>query len=213
MPKFPLIAPADLLEAARLCRETLSPGLDRDWDAAAGDLEWSCRHTLDHIPDALALYALHLATRARERRPSIRSGDPARSPTDLLAVVEGSASVLAEVATAAPEAARGFHGAGMADAEGFLAMGCEEIMIHTDDIAQGLGLPFQPPPDIAGRLLRRLFPWAPLDHDPWQTVRWASGRTALPGLPRLGPDWYWHCAPLAEWDGTVRTRTAPPGWR
>lgn len=211
------VTPDDLLLAARLCRETLSPaaasGREQDWERLAGDLEWSCRRTLDHIVDALAMYALHLATRAPERRPTIRNGDPTAGPADLLAIVEGMAAVLAVIANAAPPSARGFHGAGMADAEGFLAMGCEEIVIHTDDIAHGLGLPFQPPVELARRIQLRIFPWAPTDADPWSAVRWASGRAALPDRPRLGPDWYWHCAPLAEWDGTVRRRTRPPGWQ
>ena len=207
-----LLTPEDVIAAAGLCREALSPALAADWSAPAGDLTWSCRRTLDHVPDALALYAGHLAARATRRLPSVRNGDPARSPEELLTVVGVSAAILADVARAALPDARGYHGAGMADAEGFVAMGCEEIMIHTDDIAHGLGLTFQPPDELAGRVLRRLFPWAPTDGEPWATLRWASGRIALPDRERLGPDWYWHCAPLSEWDGTIRTRSSPPAW-
>ena len=208
----PLMTPDDLRTSAALCREALSPGLDQDWSVAAGDLTWDCRQTLDHISNALGFYATHLATRSRERRVPVRDGDPARSPAELLTVVETSAAILAEVAWAAPAGTRAFHPAGMADAEGFVAMGCEEMLIHTDDIAQGLGLAFRPPDDLARRLVRRLFPWAPTDPNPWAGVRWASGRAALPDRERLNADWYWHCAPLAEWDGTVKRRTAPPSW-
>lgn len=197
---------------AAACRAALTPALAEDWSRPAGDLAWSCRRTLDHIPDALALYAAHLATRAMARLPLGRDGDPERSPTELLTVVGATAAVLAEVARAAPLEARGYHAAGMADAEGFLAMGCVELLIHTDDIAQGLALPFRPPSALAERVLRRLFPWAPTEGGPWAALRWAAGRAALPDRLRLGPDWYWHCAPLAEWDGTVRRRTAPPAW-
>jgi hypothetical protein len=59
----------------------------------------------------------------------------------------------------------------------------------------------------------RIFPWAPAEGDPWAALRWAAGRAALPDRERLGPDWYWHCAPLAEWDGTIKKRTTPPAWR
>lgn len=211
------ITPDDLRLAARSCRDTLAPALAparaADWERPAGDLDWTCRRTLDHIPDALGVYALSLATRAPARRPRLRNGDPAAAPADLLSVVEGMAAVLAVVAAAAPPTARGYHSAGMADPEGFLAMGCEETLIHTDDIAHGLGLPFRPPDDLARRLLARLFPWVSAEPDPWAAVRWASGRIALPDRARLGPEWYWHCAPLAEWDGTVNTRTSPPAWR
>jgi hypothetical protein len=100
----------------------------------------------------------------------------------------------------------------MADASGFLGMGCVEIVIHTDDIARGFGLPFHPPDDLTDRIVRRLFPWAPTDREVWASLRWACGRAALPDRARLAPDWYWHCAPLAEWDGTIKKRSAPPGW-
>jgi len=203
----------DLLAAARSCRATLAPAVEAEWSASAGDLDWDCRRTFDHVADALLHYAAHLATRAPARLPHLRDGDPSRTPAELLSVVETAAAVLAAVAAAAPPGARGFHGAGMADPEGFLAMGCEEILIHTDDVARGLGLPFRPPDGLSERVLRRLFPWAPVDEEPWATLRWASGRAPLGDRPRLGPDWYWHCAPLAEWDGTVKSRTRPPGWR
>jgi hypothetical protein len=59
----PELVPADLMTAARVCRETLAPALDRDWSGPAGDLEWDCRRTLDHIVDTLFLYAAYLASR------------------------------------------------------------------------------------------------------------------------------------------------------
>ena len=207
------LPPDDLPAAAAVCRQALTPVLSADWSVPAGDLAWDCRRTLDHIADVLALYASHLATRATARLPAPRNGDPARSPADLLVVVETGAAVLAEVARAAPTGTRAFHPAGMADAEGFIAMGCEEILVHTADIMQGLGLPYRPPDDgLVARILRRLFPWAPADGDPWAALRWAAGCAALPNRPRLGPDWWWHPAPLAEWDGTIKQRTVPPAW-
>ena len=208
----PLLMPDDVIAAAGVCREALAAGVEADWSVPAGDLTWDCRRTLDHIADALAFYAAHLATRATQRLPAVRSGDPTRSPAELLTIVGATAAILAEVARGAPADARGYHGAGMADAEGFVAMGCEEILIHTDDIARGLGLALRPPAGLTERVLRRLFPWAPMDGDAWAALRWASGRTALPDRARLGPDWYWHCAPLAEWDGSVRKRSTPPAW-
>jgi hypothetical protein len=209
----PNLVPDALLVAAAVIRSALEPALDRDWDVRAGDLEWSCRRTLDHIADALLLYTVHLATRATARRPPPRNGDPAATPADLLTAVESIATAFAEVARAAPPGTRAFHPAGMADVTGFLAMGCEEILVHTWDIAEGLGVPFAPPADFAARIVARIFPWAPAYVPPWDALRWAAGRIALLGHARLGPDWYWHCAPLAEWDGTIKRRTAPPAWR
>jgi hypothetical protein len=93
----------------------------------------------------------------------------------------------------------------MADASGFVAMGCDETLVHTNDLARGFDLPFEPPRELCRRVLRRLFPWAPEEADPWQALLWANGRIALPGHGRLSSDWAWHCASLEEWDGTIAT--------
>ncbi len=208
--------PHDLIAVAADCRAVLTTALDADWTVAAGDLDWTCRRTLDHILDTLLHYAGHFATRTTGRRPFVRDGDPARSLPDLLIGLTTSAAILAEVCRAAPLDARGFHPAGMADASGFVAMGCQEILAHTHDITLGLGLPFRPAdPGRVARVVARIFPWAPATAAPWDALRWAAGRIALPDHPRLDPDWWWHCAPLSEWDGNVKRRTAetPPGWR
>lgn len=205
--------PEDLAEAAALCRATLMPALDRDWGALAFDMEWSCRRTLDHVVDVMLFYAAHLAARATTRLLPPRDGDPARSPAELLEILPAAAAILGEVCRAAPPEARGFHGAGMADATGFLGMACEEVIMHTDDIARGLGLPFAPPAALCAKILARIFPWAPTGVPAWDALRWSAGRIALPDLPRQDHRWYWHCAPLAEWDGTIRRRVKPPMWR
>ena len=208
-----LLTPEDIHTAAAFCRTTLEPALDREWSVLAGDLEWDCRRTLDHVADALFFYAALLATRATERVPPPRNGDPSASPAQLLATVEAAAAILADVIRAAPSGTRAFHPAGMADATGWLGMACEEILLHTDDIAQGLEIPFRPPDDRCLRIAARIFPWAPAGGDSWAALRWAAGRAGLPDRERLGPDWWWHCAPLSEWDGTIRRRTTPPAWR
>lgn len=187
-------------------------GNGADWGTRAGGLEWSCRRTLDHLPDTLLFYASHLARRASGPLPFIRDGDPHRSPTELAEAARSTAAVLAEVAAAAPPGVRAFHPAGMADTEGFLAMAADELLIHGADIAEGLGLPFEEPHDLAVRIRDRLFPWAPTDVAPWDALRWANGRTALVEHAQLPPDWYWHCAPLEEWDGQPVRRQAPPAW-
>lgn len=207
------VRPDDLRRAAALGRAALEPALDRDWTTLAREMEWSCRQTLDHLPDALLFYAANLATAATERRPHPRNGDPARSVAELLTILESAAALLAAIAEAAPPGTRAFHPAGRADPEGFLAMGCTEILLHTDDIAAALGVPFRPPADLCERVTRRIFPWAPIDADPWDALRWAAGRIALPDQARLDANWWWHCAPLAEWDGSVKRRTVPPAWR
>lgn len=206
------VTSADLRQVASDAVDTLLMGLRSDWTVRAGDLEWSCQRTLDHVPDALILYASHLARRATERLPLLRDGSPDDAPDQLCDATRSAAAVLATVADAAGPLARAFHPAGRADTAGFLAMACDELLIHTYDISVGLRLEFAPDPGICARLLARLFPWAPAEIDPWRGLLWANGRIALEHSPRLGADWYWHCAPLEEWDGDVVKRTQPPAW-
>jgi len=154
----PVLMPADLMTAAGVCHETLTPALDRDWSGPAGDLDWDCRRTLDHIVDTLFLYAAYLASRGSEHLSPPRNGDPSASPAQLLATVAVAAAVLTEVAQAAPPGTRAFHPAGMADVSGWIGIGCEEILLHPDAIARGLGLTYRPPDHLAARILTRLFP-------------------------------------------------------
>lgn len=199
-----VLQPDDLRTAAAACEAALTPALQDNWSVCAGDLEWDCRRTLNHIDDALLNYNRHFGSRATRRLPVLREQFPYTPLGDLLDQTVALAATLAEVVKAAPPGARGFHGLGRADASGFIAMGCTEILIHTYDIAQGLRRAFTPPEELCGRVARRLFPWAPTDVDGWSALRWGCGRTALPGHPRLGPSWGWQCAPLEEWDGTQK---------
>ena len=199
----------DIRVAARLCRETLEPLAGGDWTVQAGTLEWSARYTLEHVSGALTSYAMHLAMRATHRLSYSRAIDASLSISTLLTDMEARAAVLAEVVAAAPATARGFHVLGMADPSGFAAMACDEILIHTDDIARGFSRSFQPPGDLCRSVLARLFPWAPSADEPWAALRWANGRTALPDRDQLGPNWSWQCAPLSEWDGII-THVAKP---
>ncbi len=200
------IGPEDVRAAAAACREALSGLVDRDWSISASGLEWSCRQTLEHIPSAQLFYASQLAAQAKDRLPRLRGGEDQLTVAETLLSVEVNASILEHVIRAAPASARAFHPAGMADPSGFAGMSCDEILIHTLDITAGFGVDFQGPEEICAKVLSRLFPWAPKDVGPWDALRWANGRLALPGVEPLDANWYWHCAPLSEWDGTISRR-------
>lgn len=206
------VTPDDLLAAASVSRRMLEPFADRDWAAsAAGDLAWDVRTTVAHVCDAVGWYAAHLAVASPRRlRVDFRAHCEATN-AELLEVLDAAAATLAQVARAAPAGVRAYHSAGMADTCGFLAMGCNEILIHCWDSARGLRVDFEAPAQLAARVLRRLFPWAPHAVAVWPTLLWATGRADLPGHQRRpGPDWEWHCAPLHEWDGTIPHRNNPP---
>ncbi|MGH2630396.1 MAG: maleylpyruvate isomerase N-terminal domain-containing protein [Actinomycetota bacterium] len=194
------VLPEDVRVAASVCRRVLEPVADADWDRRAGELEWSCRTTLAHVLSALLYYAINLTTRSTELRYSGQT-DPSLPIPELLDALEGRAAVLAEVCAAPPPGARGAHDWGLPDAPGFAALACDEMLLHTNDIADGLGADFDPPRDVCARVLTRLFPWAPLDGDGWEVLRWANGRVPLGRRPRLAPSWVSHPSPLDEWDG------------
>lgn len=211
--------PDDIALATGIAREQLDPLQNADWDVRAGNLTWSCRRTLDHIIDTLLLYASAVARpiTGREDWLPVRDGNPHATIPELLESLTTSAAILDYVCRAAPEAARAFHPSGLSDANGFRAMACSEILTHTDDILLGMHTVWQPAPDpeLCDRILRRVFPWAPdasEEADRWDVVRWACGRIPLATRPRLDEQWWWHAAPIAEWDGTRNERTSPPAW-
>ncbi len=183
----------DVRIVSRVCRQALEPHTDRDWSIPAGALEWTCRETVAHISDALAFYTAHLACRATAWLKFDVAPHSDASNLHLLRLIEAMGAALAHVIQATPEDARAFHHSGMWDSSGFAAMGCLEALVHTGDVAAGLGIVFDPPRDVCQRTLERLCPGAPRDHDPWQILWWASGRGELGERERLGAHWdaYW----------------------
>lgn len=214
MPRSPM-QPEDLPATAALCRDTLAPWLGCDWSVLAGELEWDCRRTLDHIIDVPIFLGGNAALRSMSRVLPIRNGDPDAELANMLDAVVTSATMLERICAGMEPEERGFHPAGQADAEGFRAQGCAEILQHTWDIATGFGESFRAPEEVCSRIVTRLFPWAPgQDEHPdrWEALLWSAGRIALPGRERLGPDWWIQAAPLDEWDGTRNVCTNPPSW-
>ena len=197
--RIPLVS-NDLRLTAAFVRGALEPYADRDWSINARDLEWSCTTTARHMVEALLIYGGRLATRSPERRqsPIERLENAEYTPAQRLDMLDVTAAMLTAIAEASPPEAIGFHPSGMTDREGYLAMGCSEMLTHGFDIASALGAPYDPPRDLAARITARLFPWTPLDGDPWEALLWSAGRIALPGRPRQNDTWEWHPMPLGE---------------
>jgi catechol 2,3-dioxygenase-like lactoylglutathione lyase family enzyme len=199
----------DVLDAVSASVTALRAGADRDWWAPAGDLEWPCWETVEHVADDLVFYGAQLGApghhgylplEAVARRPgaaaNVIRADPAAGPEGLLAVLTGSAALLAAIVRVTPPDVTGHHTFGPADPEATAAMGVLETLVHTHDVAQGLGVPFAPDPDLCARVLSRLLPDVEQASDPWTTLLWACGRIALPDRPRR-EGW--------RWDNAVRT--------
>lgn len=199
----------DVDHAVHLAVDTLAQAPPDAWDAKAGSLEWDCRETVDHTVQALFGYAVQLGPRTPPvegkvplSRTARRPGGPANAlhadrdagPEGLLQVWEAVGALVAAMVRTAPPHKRAYHVYGVSDPEGFAAMAVVETLVHTHDVAEGLGLEWAPPADLCARALTRLFPGAPESTDPWPTLLWSTGRTELAGRPRL-TEWRWHGEP------------------
>ncbi len=199
---------ADVTLAAALAVSALACAPAEAWANPAGSLEWDCWETVEHIADVLFAYATQLTPATPEggyvpmAMTSTRPGgaesaihvDRANGTTGLLQALGACGALLAAMVTTAPPGTRAWHPHGTSDPEGFAAMGVTEILVHGHDAAQGLGVPWDPPADLCGRVLSRLFPGVPADAPAWAALLWATGRADLPGRPRLG-DWRWYSEP------------------
>ncbi|MBC7273106.1 MAG: GNAT family N-acetyltransferase [Streptomyces sp.] len=178
----------------------LGTATGRDWGAVrAGSLEWSCRETAAHIASDLIAYAGNLAGRAQSAyvpfEITVDGTDDGLDPADnagLLHVIETTGALLTATVDTTPRHVRAFHPYPFrsANREGFAAMGIAEVLLHTHDMAQGLGLAYEPPAELCRFVLTRIFPHVRPGPDHWHTLLWATGRGELPGRPRL-TEWRW----------------------
>lgn len=170
----------------------LRPQVGRDWSGRAGELEWSCRQTAAHVAHDLAKYAAQLAGCVEQSYLNFRLVIPDDAPPmELLRVVGACGRLLAESISAAPAEARAWH-YGPTDATGFAAMGIGELLVHTHDIACGLGIDWRPPGELAEVVVARLVDDSLVD-DPSSALLWATGRLELPDRSRI-EDWVWRAA-------------------
>lgn len=199
----------DLDDAVDLSLATLGAAVHADWDVPAGSLEWTCWETAEHVADDLFGYAAQLGPRRQPRdgyvsfsfetrRPdgpqNAVFADRAAGPSGLLQVVEACGALLVAMVRTTPPQVRAHHPFGASDPIGFAAMGMVETLVHTHDIAEGLGLVWTPPERLCDKALTRLFPDAPTGAGRWETLLWATGRAELPDRPRL-TEWRWYGAP------------------
>ncbi|MEV6553479.1 hypothetical protein AB0M57_32990 [Streptomyces sp. NPDC051597] len=206
------VTAADVEHAVRLSVTALRAGLAADWGARAGSLEWDCWETVEHLADDLFAYAAQLGPQQppldgevpflwEARRPggprNAVHADRAAGPAGLLTTLEACGALLtAMVRTASPDV-RAHHTFGVSDPEGFAAMGIVETLLHTHDVAQGLGVTWAPPGGLCDRVLARLFRDVPADPDRWRVLLWATGRAELADLPRR-ESWRWYGEPLSD---------------
>ncbi|HVX47727.1 MAG TPA: maleylpyruvate isomerase N-terminal domain-containing protein [Mycobacteriales bacterium] len=148
------------------------------WDRPAGSLTWDCRTTAAHVAHDLMAYAGQLAAGppAGYLPFDLLVRESAR-PRELLDIVLAAGRLLSTVVAACDPQVRAWHW-GPVDPGGFAALGVNETLVHTYDMAQGLELPWSPPADLCAAVLARLFPQAP-QGDPARVLLWCTGRARL----------------------------------
>jgi hypothetical protein len=172
--------------------QVLRPEASRDWTVPAAGLEWSCRTTAVHVAHDLVAYSGQVAGEARGRYlPFGMSVSENSTPSDVLDIVGMAGAILAAVVSSADPSVRAWH-YGSTDPVGFAAMGVGETIVHTFDIAEGLGLAWQAPDDLCHFVLDRLFPGGP-SGDPFDVLLWSTGRRPLGDAAPLA-GWVWRAA-------------------
>ncbi|MFF3909418.1 GNAT family N-acetyltransferase [Streptomyces sp. NPDC001848] len=166
---------------------------DRDWEARAGRLEWSCRRTAEHTAGALLKYAGGLAGRAETRLPLTFGLAEDAGNDAALDLLRTTGALLVAAIRTTPREVRAFHPFPFhsANREGFAAMGVTEVLLHTHDIAEGLGLAYEPPAELCAYALTGIFPQVRPSPDHWRTLLWATGRGDLPGRAPV-TEWHWY---------------------
>ena len=220
----PPVTAADVTLAVDLAADTLNGALDQDWHVPAGTIEWDCWETVEHVADDLFAYAGQLAPRnppqdshlpfawRRQREGGPRStvfADPDGGNAGLVQVLEACGTFLSSVVTTSSPDTRAHHIMGLADPEGFAAMGVVEVLVHMHDVASGLGFAWKPPEDLCDRVLHRLFPDAPTDTARWKTMLWATRRGEIEGREPIVGRWRWFAAPHIGEGARARRRSTP----
>jgi hypothetical protein len=187
----------DLHALSELVATTWSAVVDRDWSVQAGTVEWSCTKTADHAVDCVYAPSIFLASRKRDGYPNVgldpTLGDLATpallveslgiATRILAAVVNDAAPDVSAVIFRRPDIITGAP-------YDFLPRGAMELILHAHDVCTGLGVEFEPPPDLCYRLREHTRPWPmwtfawnglPRTDDPWADLLVGSGRSRTQG--------------------------------
>ena len=148
--------------------------------------------TAAHVAQDLASYAAQVAGRATAGYlPFDLVIAPDVAPGEILRVVSACGRLLSIAVAGAAPGPVAWHW-GMSDAAGFAAMGVAEVLVHTYDITQGLGVAWRPPEPLSQLVVARLLPDSP-PGTASETLLWATGRAGLTGRPRV-TEWVWRAA-------------------
>lgn len=177
------MTPDEFADALDLALAALARLVDGDWSLPAASLEWDCRQTLDHTIDCVFSYALQIAARAPDRYLPFTElhALPEAEPVDLLTGLRAVGSIFLTIARAAPADAFASDGFLRLNRDDWCARAAYEVLLHTHDVACGMGGAFNAPPNLCALILESTTLWmfdrtAVDGADPWTDLLRGSGR-------------------------------------
>jgi hypothetical protein len=170
------LTPDDVVAAAAAAEAALRPVAGRDWSVRAGPLDWDVEQTITHMIGATAKYTLYLASRCQHFIGLSVTRWPDATNEEVIDSVVPVAAGLAAVAAVTPTGVRAYHVTGPSSAADYVGRACVELLVHTDDALNGLGVGFAPPADLCRRVMAQVVPEAAGPGHPWHDLLAASGR-------------------------------------
>jgi hypothetical protein len=162
-----------------------------DWSVAAGTLDWSCWRTVDHVTDCIFSYTLQLAGEVRDGWLHLEElhAKPDATPEQLLDALGTVARLFEVVLGSTPPDSVASDGLSDLDGADWAARALNELLLHTYDVASGLGSAFEPSAAVCAFVLAspKLWMYDGVDradtHDPWRTMLVSSGRAVAAADP------------------------------
>src|SRR5579862_6588706 len=130
---------AILRRCAEHCASFLDGSVDASWTVPIPDMTWSVAETVAHMAQALLFYSSDFAAGPGELSSIEAKVEPNTANSELIRTVRTLSRVLAGVVATTEEGWLGWHPYGTADSSGFVGMACDELLVHTNDAAKGLG--------------------------------------------------------------------------
>lgn len=170
------VTPDTLERAADVVAAALRRGVGRDWSRRAGTLEWTVETTIAHMAAGMAKHLIYLMSRSPRFIAVATRGWPGATQEEMLDAILGCASAMANAARQSPPGVVAYHASGMRDAGDFLAMDVVDLLVHAEDVAQGLDLEYNPPDDLCEVALDAGHPEYAGRRPAWPTLLWVWGR-------------------------------------
>jgi hypothetical protein len=178
-------SPAERFEGVlELVLRELGERIGLDWSLPAASLEWSCRHTIDHMVDGVFSCSFQLASRARKGFLPFNElhATSEASASELVTGLAAVGELLTALLRSVPSDAEASDGVLMLNADDWAARAAYELLVHTHDIARGLGSRFDPPFSVCSWVMSSSKLWI-LDREsaaeasnPWEALLIGSGR-------------------------------------